>query len=158
MTVKKARDFFDALVLDLLPSLSLLFCLFYFGYLLVVKGNNDTSAITISAFVFSATLSALCFSWSGSEFLTKNLKLNITMAGVRFLTSSMLFLVITIFKYAQLQFESSSVNVFVIYIFQVLVGSSFIVAVVTTRWGTNRLVSSIVTYGKENERLENKNK
>lgn len=78
------------------------------------------------------------------------------MAGVRFLTASMLFLIVTIFKYAQLEFESAGAHIAVTYIFQLMVGSSFIVAVVMVRFGTNRLMDSIVLYGKDNERLENK--
>ena len=92
MNLRKIRKIHAAIVLDVVPGLLILFCLLYFGYILIVNSTEDTSSITISGFILTSTLSGLSFAWAGNEFLVKKLKLNITMAGVRFLTAVILFL------------------------------------------------------------------
>lgn len=148
------RKIHNAIVLDIVPGLLILFCFLYFGYILIVKSTQDTSNITISAFIFSSTLSGLSFAWAGNEFLVKKLKLSVTMAGIRFLTAAILFLIITIFKYAYLELGFDYFPSFLSYLFEYFVLPIFVVAVLLIRWGLNRLVHSIVVYGKYNKRYE----
>lgn len=154
MKLRKLRKIHDAIVLDIVPGMLILFCLLYFGYILVVDSTEDTSNITISGFIFASTLSGLSFAWAGSEFLVKKLKLSITMAGVRFLTAAVLFLVITIFKYAYLELSETDMPAFLAYFFEYFIIPFFVVAVLLIRWGLNRLMSSIVLYGRYNKRYE----
>lgn len=150
----KLRKIHNAIVLDILPGLLILFCLLYFGYILIVKSAQDTSNLTISAFIFSSTLSGLSFAWASNEFLVKKLKLSVTMAGVRFLTAAIIFLIITIFKYAYLELGPDYFPIFLSYLFEYSVLPLFVVAVLVIRWGLNRLMHSIILYGKYNKRYE----
>lgn len=76
------------------------------------------------------------------------------MAGVRFLTAAILFLVITIFKYAYLELLGTNMPGLLKYLFEYVVIPLFVVAVLLIRWGLNRLMSSIVLYGRYNKRYE----
>lgn len=154
MKLRKLRKFHDAIVLDILPGMLILFCLLYFGYVLIVDSTEDTSNITISGFIFASTLSGLSFAWAGNEFLVKKLKLRITMAAVRFLTAAVLFLVITVFKYAYLELLKTNMPTFLAYLFEYFILPFFVVAVLLIRWGLNRLMSSVVLYGRYNKRYE----
>lgn len=154
MNLRKIRKIHAAIVLDVVPGLLILFCLLYFGYILIVNSAEDTSSITISGFILTSTLSGLSFAWAGNEFLVKKLKLNITMAGVRFLTAAILFLIITIFKYAYLELVETSMPALFKCVFEYFVIPLFAVAVLLIRWGLNRLMSSIVLYGRYNKRYE----
>ncbi len=151
---RKFKRFIDRCLIFTVPNLALAFCLFYFGYQLIISNANDTTQITISSFIFCCTLSALSFSWSNNQLLPRKLKVLVTMGGVRFLTASFCLIFVTVFKYAYSQVENEAQIGAILFTLKFLYSSFFIVALILARWGVNRLTTAIVLYGKYNYRLE----